>query len=234
MQLAAVKTRCSTWNIQKPEMDSFAQFLQGVEETGHRLDADKIGTFSRYRDEIRRVNTVLGLISKNDMDRIPSRHFLDSLTPALGGVLPTGETILDIGSGGGFPGIPLAIFLPDTDFLLVESSRKKSTFLRKMRRVLMLNNVTVEHTRAESLPEPERLYAGAVARAVASIGQLATWCGRVLKPGGKLICYKGLKPEEEIDLAGTAIAAQGMVLDDIYRYDTEALGSPTLVMLRKQ
>lgn len=221
-------------------MDSFAQFLQGIEETGHRLDADKIGAFGQYRTEIQRVNTLLGLISKNDMDRIPLRHFLDSLTPALEGVLPTDGTILDVGSGGGFPGIPLAIFMPDTDFVLVESNRKKSVFLRKMRRVLVLNNVTVKHTRAESLPGLERLYDGAVARAVASIDQLATWCGRVLKPGGKLICYKGPKPEEEIGSARAAIAAQGMVLDDIHRYNedtpgpSEPPGPPTLVVLRKQ
>lgn len=218
-------------------MDSFAQFQLSIEETGHRLDADKIEAFSRYRAELLRVNTLLGLISKNDLVRIPLRHFLDSLAPALKGVLPTGGTVLDIGSGGGFPGIPLAIFMPETNFVLVESNRKKSVFLRKMGRVLVLDNVTVTHTRAESLPEPERLYDGAVARAVASIGQLVTWCGRVLKPGGELICYKGPKPEEEIDSASAAISAQGMVLDGIHRYnaaDPGSPGMPTLVVLRKQ
>ena len=221
-------------------MDSFAQFLQGIEKTGHQLDPYKIEAFGRYHAEIRRVNTVLGLISKNDLDRIPLRHFLDSLTPALQGVLPTGGTILDIGSGGGFPGIPLAIFAPDTDFVLVESNRKKSVFLRKMRRVLVLNNVTVKHTRAESLPELERSCDGAVARAVTSIGHLAIWCGRVLKPGGKLICYKGPKFEEEIESARAAIAAQNMVLDGIHRYNDDVsgpsslAGPPTLVVLRKQ
>lgn len=231
-----MKTRCSTWNIQKHEMDSFAQFLQGVEESGHRLDADKIEAFDRYRDEIRRVNTALGLISKNDVDRIPSRHFLDSLTPALKGIIPTGGTMLDIGSGGGFPGIPLAIFLPDTDFVLVESNRKKSVFLRKMRRVLALSNVTVQNDRAESLAEtlPGRLYDGAVARAVASIGQLANWSGGVLKPGGKLICYKGPRPEEEIDAARTIMKEQDMILEGMHTYEAGASELPTLVVLRKR
>ena len=218
------------------EMDSFVQFLHGVEEAGHRLDADKTEVFRRYQDEIRRVNALLGLVSENDMDRIPLRHFLDSLTPALKGVLPKGGTILDLGSGGGFPGIPLAIFMPDADFVLVESNLKKNVFLRKMKRVLELNNVTIRHTRAESIPETERLFDAAVARAVASIGQLTTWCGRVLKPGGKLICYKGPKPEEETDSAMEAIAAQGMELDGIHRYDARIPGSPgslTLVVLKK-
>ena len=217
-------------------MDSFAQFLQDVEEAGHRLDAHKIATFSQYGDEIRRVNPALGLISKNDMARIPLRHFLDSLTPALKGILPTGGKMLDIGSGGGFPGIPLAIFLPDTNFVLVESNRKKSAFLRKMRRVLALNNVTVQNDRAESLAEtlPGRLYDGAVARAVASIGQLATWCGRVLKPGGKLICYKGPHPEEEIDAARNIMKEQDMILEGIHTYEAGASEPPTLVVLRKR
>lgn len=231
-----MKTRCSTWNIRKHEMDSFAQFLQDVEEAGHRLDADKIEAFGRFGDEIRRVNTVLGLISQNDVDRIPLRHFLDSLMPALKGILPTDGTILDIGSGGGFPGIPLAIFLPGTDFVLVESNRKKSVFLRKMRRVLALHNVTVRNNRAESLAEiiPGRSYDGAVARAVASVSQLVTWCERVLKPGGRLICYKGLHPEEEIDAARTIMKEQDMIMEGIHTYDAGSLEPPALVVLRKR
>lgn len=217
-------------------MEPFAQFLLAVEKAGYGLDARKIGAFVRYQEELLRVNSLLGLISRNDAERIPSRHFLDSLTPALKGVLPTGGRILDIGSGGGFPGIPLAIFMPDTDFMLVESNRKKSTFLRKTRRVLALNNVTVHNDRVESLAGtmPGGLYDGAVARAVASIAQLAAWCGSVLKPDGKLICYKGPGPEEEIGSARTIMEKQDLILEGIYSYDFGASGSSTLVVLSKQ
>ncbi len=216
-------------------MDAFAHLVHGIEKTGHRLDDRQIQAFIRYRDEIRRVNKSLGLISKNDLDRIPTRHFLDSLTPVFKGILPTSGEILDIGSGGGFPGIPLAIFLPCAEFVLVESNRKKSTFLRHMMRVLALKNVTVHTSRAESLPAliSEKRYDVAVTRAVGSIGQMAGWCVNVLKPGGKLICYKGPNPDEEIESAGTALEKQGMMVEGIYRYEEGLTGSPTLVVLRK-
>ena len=161
------------------------------------------------------------------------RHFLDALTPALMGLLPADGKMLDIGSGGGLPGIPLAILMPDTQFVLIESNRRKSTFLSKMRRELMLDNVTVKLARVESIPKPSELYDGAVARAVASVSRLVTWSGRMLKPGGKLVCYKGPKPEEEIESARAVLEEEKMVLEDIYRYHEDVSESPTLVVLRK-
>ena len=230
-----MNNRCSTWNITNHDMDAIAHFAESVEKTGHRLDCGKLEAFGLYREEILRVNGLLGLISKNDVDRILLRHFLDSLTPALNDVIPAGAIILDIGSGGGLPGIPLAIFLPDTDFVLVESSRKKITFLRHARRILSLSNVTVLHNRAESLSKaaPGKVYDGAVARAVGSIGQLAAWSSCVLKPGGKLICYKGPNPEEEIEASRKVMEDQGMVLENIHRYEPGYLSSLTLVVLKK-
>lgn len=217
-------------------MDSLEHFVQTIEKHGHRLDARQIGAFGRYLDEIRRVNSLLGIISRNDLDRIPTRHFLDSVMPALMGVLPTGGAIIDIGSGGGFPGIPLAILLTGTAFDLVESNRKKCTFLRQVRRVLALENVNVCNARMEKFPElvKDKLYDGAVARAVSSVGRLAGLCGRVLKPGAKLICYKGPGPDEEIESAGPEMEARGMVWEGTHSYDKRVGDSPTLVVLRKR
>ena len=216
-------------------MDSFTQFVKSVEQSGHRLDGGKLDAFRFYRDEILRVNGLLGLISKNEIDRLPLRHFLDSLTPALKRVLPTGVKILDIGSGGGLPGIPLAILIPDTDFVLVESNRKKTTFLRHVRRMLSLSNITVMHNRVEMLSktEPMITYDGAVARAVGSFDKLAVWSSGVLKPGGKLICYKGPNPEEELEASSKAMKKHGMVLENLHRYEQGNPGSLTLVVLRK-
>ena len=236
MLFAATKNRRSTWNNRKYEMDTLEQFAFRIEKLGHRLEARQIEAFERYLAEIRRVNSQLNLVSRNDLQRIPTRHFLDSVMPSLKGILPLGDTIIDIGSGGGFPGIPLGILLPDTSFLLVESNQKKSTFLRQVRRVLSLNNVNVCNARIEKLPElvTDRLYGCAVARAVGSISQLAGWCGCVLKPGGKLICYKGPGPEGEIESAGNVMEAEGMVWEGTYSYDEGRRDSPTLVVLRKR
>ena len=216
-------------------METIELFALRIEELGHRLDDRQIEAFERYLAEIKRVNSQLKLVSRNDLQRIPTRHFLDSVMPSLQGILPLGGSIIDIGSGGGFPGIPLGILLPDTSILLVESNQKKSTFLRQVRRVLSLKNVNVCNERVEKLSEfnTDRLYDCAVARAVGSIGQLAGWCGGVLKPGGKLICYKGPDSEGEIESAGNVLEAEGIVWEGTHSYDESRRDSPTLVVLRK-
>lgn len=216
-------------------MDSIKHFVHDMEKLGHRLDACKIGAFERYLYEIRRVNRVLRIISTNDLERVSSRHFLDSLMPVLKGVLPRDGVIVDIGSGGGFPGIPLAIVLPGTHFVTVESNQKKCAFMRLAKRALSLDNLNVCNTRMEQLREwmPDSMYDGAVARAVGSIRRLVEWSGPVLKPGGKLVCYKGPGPGEEIESAAPALEANGMVWEATVPYEEGVGDSPTLVVLRK-
>ncbi|MXY98158.1 MAG: 16S rRNA (guanine(527)-N(7))-methyltransferase RsmG [Gemmatimonadetes bacterium] len=216
-------------------MDSFKQFVHGMEQLGHPLDARKIRAFEQYLYEILRVNHALQIISRNDLERIPSRHFLDSLMPALKGVLPQDGVIIDIGSGGGLPGIPLAIFLPGTNFVTVESNQKKCAFLNMVRRALSLENLNVCHARMEQLPErtSDNEYDGAVARAVGSIERLVEWSGPVLKSGGRLVCYKGPGPDAEIESAGAVMEEQDMVWEATVPYDEGAGDSPTLVVLRK-
>ncbi len=216
-------------------MDSFKRFVHGMEQLGHPLDARKIRAFEQYLYEIRRVNHALHIISRNDLKRLPSRHFLDSLMPALKGVLPQDGAIVDIGSGGGLPGIPLTIFLPGTNFVTVESNQKKCAFLNMVRRALSLKNLNVCHARMEQLPErtSDDKYDGAVARAVGSIERLVEWSGPVLRPGGRLVCYKGPDPEAEIESAGAVMEEQDMVWETTVPYEEELGDSPTLVVLRK-
>lgn len=236
MRPAAVVNKCSTWNIPSHEMDTLQQFVHDVEKLGHRLDAREIELFDRYLAEILRVNGQFGLISRNDQERIPTRHFLDSVMPVVMGHMPTGGTIIDMGSGGGLPGIPLAILAPGTSFVLVDSNRRKCVFLRQVKRVLSLRNVNVCNTRMENLPlqSPDVLYDGAVSRAVGSVAQLAGWCGGVLKPGRKLICYKGPEPEAEIESAEQVMEMQRLEWEGTYSYDEARSDSPSLVVLRKQ
>ena len=217
-------------------MDQLTHFVEEIEHAGFALDARKITAFGLYMNELRRVNYTLRLMSLNDTARIPTRHFLDSLTPALKRILSNVGTVVDVGSGGGLPGIPLAIFLPCTEFILVESSRRKSTFLNHVRRLLELRNVTVRCTRVEKMMEllPGQKYDRAVARAVGSVEQLAGLCGSMLKPEGKLICYKGPDPREEIESARPVMEKHGLVLENIYPYELKADVSPTLVVLRKE
>ena len=155
--------------------------------------------------------------------------------PVLKGVLPASGVIVDIGSGGGLPGIPLAIFLPGTQFVLVESNQKKCAFLNLVRRALSLDNLNVYSDRIERLPEqtPDSKYDVAVARAVGSIGQLVEWSGPILKPGGKLVCYKGPGPEEEIESAASVMETRGMVWEATVSYEEGVVDAPTLVVFKK-
>jgi len=231
-----MKNRRSTWNVVKHEMDSFTHFLQNVEKMGHRLDVDQIDLFRRYGDEIIRLNDAVGLISKNDIERIPIRHFLDSLMPAFLNLLPPTGRILDIGSGGGFPGIPLAIFLRRATFCLVESNQRKNVFLRHVRRLLLLRNVTVNRVRVEVLERRRKgnEYDTVVARAIGTIDELVNWSSCLLKPVGKLICYKGPQPEDEIEMARISMEKQRLVLENVFKYESTDDSWLTLVVLRKE
>lgn len=121
------------------------------------------------------------------------KHFLDSLT-----VQPwiKGPRVLDLGTGAGFPGLPLAIVNPTLEFVLIDGTAKKLEFVREAARALGLDNVAAVHARAEN-------YSGArattvVARAVAELAELCRWAAKLLAPGGRLLAMKGRYPEREL------------------------------------
>ena len=141
------------------------------------------------------------------------RHFLDSLTAAPWIERPQGLAI-DLGSGGGFPGIPLRIALPQLRLALVESSRKKSSFLSHLVRTLGLDEVTVIRERVEGLIG-EKSCAGSfdtvLSRAAFKLPELVRTAAFFLKPGGLLIAMKGPDPQEELEEAKTMLDSAGMV-----------------------
>ncbi len=118
---------------------------------------------------------------------------------------------------------------------MVESNQKKCAFLNLVRRALSLDNLNVYSDRIERLPEqtPDSKYDVAVARAVGSIGQLVEWSGPILKPGGKLVCYKGPGPEEEIESAASVMETRGMVWEATVSYEEGVVDAPTLVVFKK-
>jgi len=121
------------------------------------------------------------------------KHLLDSLT-----VQPwvNGPRVLDLGTGAGFPGLPLAIVNPTLDFVLMDSTAKKLTFVREAARALGLHNVSEVHARAERYSGPRA--ATVVARAVGDLAQLCGWSEALLAPGGSLVAMKGRFPGREL------------------------------------
>ena len=153
-------------------------------------------------------NEKINVISRKDMDHFYEHHVLHSLAIATQFNFPAGYTIMDLGSGGGFPGIPLAIFFPDVHFHLVDSINKKLTVASSIAQEIELHNVTVQHTRAEDIQDKK--FDVVVSRAVAPLKNLWYWSKPLLhkrpvhepKKINGLICLKGGDLTKEIHESG--------------------------------
>lgn len=144
-------------------------------------------------------NEKINVISRKDMDNFYEHHVLHSLTIATQFEFSAGMEVMDLGSGGGFPGIPLAIFFPDTHFHLVDSINKKLKVVNEVATAIGLVNVTTQHCRAEEIKN--RKFDVVVSRAVAPLKDLWWWSKPLLKKGSKpngLICLKGGDLAKEI------------------------------------
>ena len=157
-------------------------------------------------------NTRINVISRKDMEGLYEKHVLHSLSIAAVFNFAPGTRVIDIGTGGGFPGIPLAIFFPEAMFHLVDSIGKKIKVVEAVAQALELKNVTTQHARAEAISD--RKFNVAVSRAVAPLGELWKWARPLLskplikpddpfeQPNG-LICLKGGDLTKEIAGSGT-------------------------------
>jgi 16S rRNA (guanine527-N7)-methyltransferase len=185
----------------------------GAAEIGVRLGKAELGLFATYHRELLLWNRRINLISGRSAREILIRHFVDSLTPAPWIARPDGF-LIDLGSGGGFPGIPLRIALPGLRLTLVEASRKKSSFLSHIVRTLALEHTTVIRERVEVMIG-EKTGAGGfdtvISRAAFKLPELIRMASFLLAPGGLLIAMKGPDPQEEMAEAKTFLTAAGMV-----------------------
>ena len=186
---------------------------QWAEPLGAPLAEHQLDVFRLYRDEllswtVRRAN----LTSITDPDEVETRLFLESLWCA--GALPAteGVRLIDIGTGGGFPGVPLAIAFLRLDVTLVEATGKKVRFLEHIIGQLGLRNCHAFQGRAEDLahdPEHREVYDVATARGLAPLPTLVELCLPFIRPGGVLIASKGADAEQEIDDASNALSTLG-------------------------
>ncbi len=187
---------------------------EGAAAIGIRLGQTELDLFAVYYRELLLWNRRINLVSEKSSREIVIRHFLDSLTAAPSIVSRDGM-LIDLGSGAGFPGIPLRIALPDLQLMLVESSRKKSSFLSHIARTLQLEGVTVVRERIEALIG-EKALAGSfdtvLSRAAFKLPQLVRMASFFLKEGGILIAMKGPDLAEEMAEAETVLAVAGMAL----------------------
>lgn len=155
--------------------------------------------FAALKDLYKEWNEKINVISRKDMDNFYEHHVLHSLAIATQFEFKKGSEIMDLGSGGGFPGIPLAIFFPDTQFHLVDSINKKLKVASEIAAAINLQNLSTQHTRAEDIKN--RKFDVVVSRAVAPLKDLWWWAKPLLKKGvspNGLICLKGGDLTKEI------------------------------------
>jgi 16S rRNA (guanine527-N7)-methyltransferase len=177
--------------------------------------------FRRLGDLYKEWNEKINVISRKDMDGLYEKHVLHSLSIAAVFEFPAGSRVLDIGTGGGFPGIPLAIFFPEVEFVLVDSISKKIKVVENISAELKLKNVRPLQSRVEELKKNQ--FDFAVSRAVAPLKDLWNWARPLLrktrtgelKPG--LICLKGGDLAAEISESGTR--PRIMPITDIFRQE---------------
>lgn len=153
---------------------------------------EQLRQYAALKDLYKEWNEKINVISRKDIDNFYEHHVLHSLAIATQFEFKAGTEIMDLGSGGGFPGIPLAIFFPDTQFHLVDSINKKLKVAGEIAAAIGLKNLSTQHTRAEDIKN--RKFDVVVSRAVAPLKDLWWWAKPLLKKGvspNGLICLKG-------------------------------------------
>lgn len=168
--------------------------------------------FDRYAEMLTERNEKVNLTAITDPDEIRVKHFTDSLAAI--DLIKTGATVLDIGSGAGFPGIPLKIARDDISVTLLDSVNKKVAFMNDVIADLGLKNIEAVHARIEDFPHKGE-FDVAVSRAVAELTTLAEYALPFVKVGGTFVAYKSEKAEAEAAAAGNAVALLGGSLREI-------------------
>lgn len=160
----------------------------------------------QYVDILLSEGVEWGLLGPREAGRIWERHIFNSL--ALADLVPQGSSVVDIGSGAGLPGIPLALYRPDLRITLLESLLRRVNFLElAVARLGLANRVTVVRGRAE---EHRTRYDAVVSRAVAPLGRLLDWSLPLAKPGGTVLALKGERANQELDLERGRLARDGL------------------------
>lgn len=188
------------------------RFKGGLTDLNISLSEEQLSKFIKYYELLIEKNQVMNLTAITDFDEVVQKHFLDSLS--LVKVLeerPVGR-ILDIGTGAGFPGIPIKIAFPDCSVTLVDSVNKKIGFIQEVVQELGLHNVDAIHGRVEDLGHNvshREQYDFVVSRAVAALPALVEYCLPFVKIGGAFLSYKSVKVDEELSAGKKAIQILG-------------------------
>ena len=171
-----------------------AKLSHGLQEAGVEIPLANQTKLMSYLDLIQKWNKVHNLTAVRDPEEMVTLHLLDSLS-----VLPHihAKTLLDVGSGAGLPGIPLAICKPDLQVTVLDSSHKKTSFMRQVKAELGISNLDVVCGRVEAY-QPEQLFDAIISRAFSDLGEFIQLTRHLGKPGAQWLAMKGVYPYEEL------------------------------------
>lgn len=188
-------------------------FKKLAKEINLDIDSSKIAKFYEYMNLLLEWNEKINLTAITEQNDIILKHFIDCLT--IKKYLKDNDKIVDIGTGAGFPGIPLAIMSEANKFTLVDSLNKRVNFLNNVKEKIDLKNIEAIHSRAEEFGQNKiyrEKYDVAVSRAVANLSVLSEYLLPTVKVGGKVICMKGSQVQDEINEAKYALKELGGVI----------------------
>ncbi len=210
--------------------------MQNLAAEGFSCPDDLAERFGAYAELLVEWNEKMNLTAITEPDDIVIKHFLDSLLLLKAYSLPTGSSLIDVGTGAGFPSVPVALMRPDIHLTLMDSLNKRITFLQTVCHQLDIPAACV-HARAEEVggkPEYREQYDAACARAVAHLRELSEYCLPYVKIGGVFIALKGYEIEQELEEAKYAIKQLGGKVEKVTKFTLPGDNRRAIVVIRKE
>ena len=194
-------------------MSNIEILRQGIEDFGIEASDKMLADFQKYKEILVEWNQKMNLTGIEDEKEVFIKHFLDSVSAVTKGYIKNGMSLIDVGTGAGFPGMPLRICLPELKVTLLDSLNKRINFLQEVANQLDIDDIEFIHGRAEDFGKDENYrecFDIATARAVAGLPALMEFCVPFVKVGGYFVCLKGPNANLELEESKKAMEALGL------------------------
>ncbi|MDO4747811.1 MAG: 16S rRNA (guanine(527)-N(7))-methyltransferase RsmG [Eubacteriales bacterium] len=209
---------------------------QKANESQIKLDENQIDSLRRYYELLVEWNQKMNLTALTEPEDVALKHFCDSILLLSYADIPLNSSLIDVGTGAGFPSLPIKIVRPDIKLCLLDSLNKRLIFLQEVVNELNLNDVQIVHARAEDGARKKELrekFDFATSRAVAQLNVLSEYCLPYVKVGGAFLAMKGKYSEEEISNSKNAIKLLGGKIEKVDTYNLIDSSERTIINIKK-